>query len=545
MTRRSPSRTEQAQPQKGIDSGESPPASGKLTMVSGLLAVCGLALLVRLLLLLTLVEFPGIADPNHYYNLAVRLTEGHGFSIDYLWHYGDPPARLVHPIDHWMPLTGSMAAGGMQVFGRGVRSALALFVLAGSMLPIIAFWMAQRLKLTRAGALFSAAVVAFLPELMVYSLRTDTVVPFSLLVGLTILLFQRGLGSRSNWAFAAAGFCAGLAYLCRHDAVLLMPALAGTAFFAWRQRGGDSRRPLTGLSLALGTGLLVAFPWLLRNLTVLGRLGPAEIPQMFFFTDHLDHYAYGQAFTPGSMLAKQTVGQLLGKRVFELLAAAKVMIEALGSFLVVSLAGGALLVLRDRDQMRATKLLPVAVLLLAALIAYPLLLPYKSQAGSFKKLFVASLPLLVPLAAFALERAILDRRIRQGAMVLVATLLLVVGADRVRTEAGDNQAYLDLIEPRARTAAAQPDTNGDGRIVLMVEDPFIFRYFGLQSVMYPSGSREAILEVAERYAVDYLLMPSHRPELAAIERGLEQDPRFLHWTLIPGTAACLYRIDPE
>jgi hypothetical protein len=79
----------------------------------------------------------------------------------------------------------------------------------------------------------------------------------------------------------------------------------------------------------------------------------------------------------------------------------------------------------------------------------------------------------------------------------------------------------------------------------MVEDPFIFRYFGLQSVMYPSGSREAILEVAERYAVDYLLMPSHRPELAAIERGLEQDPRFLHWTLIPGTAACLYRIDPE
>src|SRR6185295_7621011 len=92
-----------------------------------LILICLFALALRLAALM-LVDFPGIADPNHYYNLSVRLAEGHGYTIDYIWQYNDAYPQVEHPDDYWMPLTALIAAGSMSIFGVGVREALIPFL---------------------------------------------------------------------------------------------------------------------------------------------------------------------------------------------------------------------------------------------------------------------------------------------------------------------------------------------------------------------------------------------------------------------------------
>src|SRR5690606_34354217 len=118
------------------------------------------------------------------------------------------------------------------------------------------------------------------------------------------------------------------------------------------------------------------------------------------------HYAYQRDFTLQTMLDQQTPAQIIGKRLFEMAAAAKLMYTALDVFLPVLVAGGLLLVVAARDRERLLALAPTLVLLLGVFVFYTVLVPYKAQAGSFKKAYLTLIPLLLPLAGYALERAV-------------------------------------------------------------------------------------------------------------------------------------------
>jgi hypothetical protein len=511
----------------------------RLTSLHKLLLICVGALVFRLVLL-QFVHFPGVADPNHYYNMGVRLVEGHGFTIDYIWMYSQPPQSIVHPEEHWMPLTALLAAAPMALFsGVSVHAALVPFLLLGSLLPMLSYWAARQLDLSENAALFAAAALAVLPEFALYSLRTDTVIPCALFECASILLLVRGL-RRGGWLpFVASGAAAGLAYLTRNDGALLLPMLVVTllAYRLW------SKEPLhwRGALLIPPFALLVVAPWLIRNLNDIGMLGSPETSSMMFFTDHADHYAYGRHFTLQTMLAAQTPAQLIGKRAFELAAAVKTMIASFDA-LPVAVAGGLLLLVAARDRRRLLALAPVLILLLGLLVAYPVLIPYKAQAGSFKKAYMSLVPLLLPLGAYALDQAINDARIRLGAMALVIGLLGVNALDAVRLDAQSADSYLAQVQQMADVARALPDTNGDGDIILMTQDPFIVRYVGLRSVMFPSEPLDVTIEVARRYGVDYLLMPANRPALDAILSGEMSDSRFVPVESVPGTPFIFYAI---
>src|SRR6185503_12532754 len=191
----------------------------RLSRSRKLLLICLGALIFRLVLL-QFVSYPGIADPTHYYNMGVRLVEGHGFTIDYIWQYSLPPQSIVHPEEHWMPFAAILAAAPMALFGESVRVALLPFILIASLLPALSYWAARQLDLSESSALFAAAALAVLPEYALYSMRTDTVIPCALFECLSILLLIRGL-RRGGWLpFVASGVAAGLAYLTRNDGVL-------------------------------------------------------------------------------------------------------------------------------------------------------------------------------------------------------------------------------------------------------------------------------------------------------------------------------------
>lgn len=511
-----------------------------------LLLICLFALALRLAAL-ALVDFPGVADPNHYYNLGVRLAEGQGYTINYIWQYNDAYAQVTHPDDYWMPLTAWITAASMRVFGVGVHQALIPFILLGTLLPVVAYAAAGQLGVGRGGRLFAAAAAAALPELVLNSVRTDTTIPNALLTGAALILLVRGLRSATErptaaWlAFAGSGAAAGLAYLTRSDSALILPMLVVVVIL----RAGLRQRVPRSIWLIPLIAVVLAIPWSLRNLSLNGTISTPTTANMFFLTDYRDHYVYDRALGLDHLLETQTPAQIIGKRLFEIAASLKLMITTLDVVLPVAVIGGAALILLARDREKLLTAAPALILLLGFFVFYTILAPYKSQGGSFKKAYLSLIPLLLPMGAYAFERAISDVRLRTGAMVLTVLLAAATAIDTVRLDAAASRAYLTQIETMASAAADLPDRSGDGALTLMTQDPFILGYAGLSSVMFPYESRDVVVEVARRYGVDYLLMPSDRPELDALLIDPTLDARFTPVRSVPGTSFIFYAVNDD
>jgi 4-amino-4-deoxy-L-arabinose transferase-like glycosyltransferase len=568
--------------------------------ILGLICLAGLALR---LVLLPSVPHPGIADPNHYYQVGKSLVEGRGFMLDFLWQYNNPPADIVHEMDYWNPLAAVITAFGFTVFGVNVAAGVLPFAILGAFLPILAFFAGRQLKLDDESALFAAACTAFLPELMLHSLRTETTIPATVFVCGAILLINAGVRSQKIGSWLLAGICAGLAYLVRSDAALLLPMLVVTLGvyrivdltpqsplhsdltpqpplhsdltpqppllkergsqiplpMQWGGvRGGDAPmrwgstlRRLFGVSslkifaYALFSILIagmVITPWLLRNQQLFGTPTTPHLSNMFFLTHHDEHFAVDDVFTLETLLANQSIGQLIGKRLFELAAAFKVMVTSLDNFLPIAVWGGLLLLILRREKDRLLVLAPTLILLFGLLVFYPVLVPMKAQGGSFKKAFLALIPLLLPLAGYALEIAITDKRLRRGVMLLVVLMIAIFGIDAVRLDMQFVRDYMAYTENILDTLEDLPDVTGDGTVRLMNQDPFMMSFYGVQSVMTPRDDREAVLTIARKYQIDYLLVPTARPELdAVVWFQTETDSRFQHVINVSRSNLQIYR----
>ena len=182
-------------------------------------------------------------------------------------------------------------------------------------------------------------------------------------------------------------------------------------------------------------------------------------------------------------------------------------------------------------------LAPAFLWLLGIVVAYPILLPVKSQAGSFEKAFLSFLPLLLPLAALALERML--RRVAYKRVVVVVLVLgLAYGSfEFVRQETSKADLYYDSMAVLVNALDDLPDRTGDQRTRVMAQDPFVLSYLGVESIMIPLASREDTVELARRYDIDYLMMPPGRPALDALYLGQESDERFVLAAHLPEAGA--------
>ena len=212
-------------------------------------AIMAVAVVFRLALL-SLVHNPGLHDPLHYFNLGRRLSQGQGFTIDYVWHYSRMPVELVHDTDHWMPLAGVAAAVGLTVGGGSIQSALALFLLAGASIPLLVFLAAKQLEQGNSCALVAALFSAVLPDLVLNSLRTDTAILNAALVTGAILLINRAMLSELRLPFVFSGLLFGLAYLTRSDSIIFFPMVI--LYVPLARAFGAKRHLRTGIPLVVG-----------------------------------------------------------------------------------------------------------------------------------------------------------------------------------------------------------------------------------------------------------------------------------------------------
>ena len=497
------------------------------TSVYKLFAIILGGLLLRLLLL-SLIHNPGLNDQNHYYNLGQRLVQGQGFTIDYVWHYSHVPDDIIHPIDHWMPLAGVAVAVGMSLGGVTPHSALILFIMAGTGLPLLVYFATKQLNGSESSALIATAFTVVLPDIVWNSLRTDTTILNMVLITGSILLLNEGLRKNKWWMFVLSGIGVGLAYLTRNDSVLFMPMLVIVlVLYLWKGRDTVSRRTISSAMILIPLAFAITIaPWLIRNQQELGMIGTAETSRMLFMVHQRDHYAYDTPITLETMLEQQSLNELLTKRLFEVGAAFKQMVISL-DILVLIIPLGSTWLLWKRDKDRLLLVAPVFIWLLGILVAYPILLPYKSQSGSFEKAYLTIVPLLIPMGALAIDHLI---RLPIIKWLLVGGIVIWMSFSSYRvvqqeTEFADT--YYASIQVLVDTLETLPDVTGDNEIRLMSQDPYVMSTFGYTSVMTPLATREQVIELAQRYQIDYLLMPAGRPTLDDLYLGKTTDERFV------------------
>ena len=106
------------------------------------------------LLLASMVQHPGHADPAFYYTLATNIAQGRGLVIDYIWHYlGDVDALTHAACDYWPPLTSVIMSVFLSLFGQSFFAAILPAALCGSLLALLAYAVA---RVYACSALFAA-----------------------------------------------------------------------------------------------------------------------------------------------------------------------------------------------------------------------------------------------------------------------------------------------------------------------------------------------------------------------------------------------------
>lgn len=505
-----------------------------------------LALLPRLVLW-TLSTHPGLWDPTEYYNLAVNLYQGDGFTLDYIWSFANDPQAVTHPIDHWLPLPGVLAAGSFALFGVSVQAALLPFVLLGVVQSLLVYGFARRIGTTIGSAVLAALATAWMPWLFLSSLHTDTTTLFGVLgFGVSAAVYL-AVTADGRWLWLA-GVLAGLAMLTRNDALMLIVAgAAGGAWIAWRTGANRIRwGHLAGAVLLL---VLVIAPWLVRNHHELGTPWPGSTAQSLFVTDHEDFYAYSKEISLQTYL-DQGIPAIVGKIAFELSASVKLLYTLVELIFPVAIVAGLLEALWSRwrgsgDRIDLLPYAPAFAFIVFTLAAYGVLMPYLSQGGSFKKAYLAMVPFLLIIGAQAVERYVRSR----GAFVLVSVITLVLllanAVELTRADFKTNVQQQAIFED-LDDVLDELQSQSEREIILMTRDPWSVNYVtGYRAVMVPNEPLDVILEAADRYGVTHILAPVPRPAIKVLDRGDVTHPRIERAAELPEHRMHIYRIVPS
>lgn len=509
-----------------------------------------LGALIPRLVFMGISHHPGLWDPIEYYSLGVNLHAGQGFTLDYIWSFANHPAAVTHPLDHWLPLPGVLAAGAFAAFGVSVRAALLPFVLLGAIQSLLVYAFAGRIGTSRAVQVFAALATAWTPWLFLSSLHTDTTTPFGVLAFGSLAAVYLAATDNGRWLWLA-GVLIGLAMLTRNDGVMLIPAGAvGGLWIGWR-RSSCRVRWMHLIGAGLGV-FLVLLPWLIHNRSELGTFWPGSTAQSLFVTEHEDFYAYSKEISLHTYL-DQGVPHIAGKIVFELAASVKLMLTMVESIFPVAVLGGLLdTLLRWLRRARSGTVevpdllpfVPTFCFIVLTWGAYGVLMPYLSQAGSFKKAYLAMVPFLLIIGAQTAERYVKPRHAYWGLIGVTLALLLVNAVELTRADFKLNNTQQAMYED-VKGILDQIQAAESREVIVMTRDPWSVNLVtGYRAVMVPNESLDVILEAADRYGVTHILAPVPRAAITAVDRGEVTNPRLELVAELPEHRLHIYRIRP-
>jgi hypothetical protein len=496
-----------------------------------------LALAVRSLFALA-VAFPPLDDPAYYLQVARNLCRGEGFHIAVIWSHLYPFTSVDHPSGElWMPLASVVMCGSWRLLGESWRAAQLPGVLAGAALPPLTYMLGVYTLGCRLRALAAALFLAVSGVLAYQSAAGDSMALFALLItGALLLLIWRptspacrpaGLAPASAAAgsflpallpTALAGACAGLAYLTRMHALVLVGCWTAGRLRRCRR----DRTVLVEAAVFLGMFALIVLPWGVRNLLVFGSWSPplATIAPFLVYVD--GYLALPPA--PGPAYVLQHLEEALHVR----LEAAWIGLHSVLDTLLFpsALPGwlGAFALARRSPALR------LGVGYAAALYAAAVLLaPAPSLTGSYYHSAASSVPVL----ALGYAHAVLWIAKHMGRLLrwprppfwplwagVLALALVQSGLAWTAVEAHHRREAEQFATIRA-WLAAQPDAPGG---TIMTTEPSTLHYLtGRPAVVLPAREPpERVVETMRRYGARYLVLTHPAGRYPDAARAAEQ-----------------------
>jgi len=525
------------------------PSLSRQTLLFSIMALIGAFVIVRL------NGAPNYPDAYYHFSAAVRLASGQGFTDTYLWNYIGAPAALpasgVFPSHtYWMPLTSVLASLFMALFGTLGRYADAqmpfVFLLWGT--TLIGYAAGQRVGATMRHAWIAGLLTLCSGYFTRFWGTIDTFAPYAFF-GATCL-FLLG-GRRTPARLLAAGACAALGHLTRADGLLLL-FVGWIAIVLFQHRDAEkkrenmirslffsaSRRALRFVFIFTFGYLVVMSPWFIRNLTAIGSPLPLGGTATIWLREYNDLFIYPPTLLTPSYAFADGISVFLAARW-------EAFINNLGTFVAVEglivMTPFMLLGLwrRRRDPLAQ----PFALYALGLHAAMTFVFPFPGYRGGLFHSAAALVPFWAAFGVVGVDDAVdwmakrrrwrggTAKRIFSAALVGVALYLSVMFglAGRVPAETAPPALYAAL------QAALPPDAR------VMINDPAgLYHYTGLGGVVLPNAPPDAILEIARRYAIDYLLLESREGTPAPLWSLFDAPPDYL--IPVPFDGGLLYAI---
>ena len=499
------------------------------------LAIFILALVVRLTTAF-LISQPGYMDTAYYAVGAIRIAQGEGFSEPFIWNYLNDPPGIPHPgFLYWMPLPSLLGAPLAALFPGSFFVLQIPFAMLSALVSAIAYdlsWQATGNKRSaRAGGLLAIFSGFFFP----YWTLPETFAPFALFGSLALWLAGKRCSKDSKaetkiprWLLV--GMLAGLAHLTRADGILLLPvvALAPLVRSQAASSGGQGRARLLKtatvqlLVLVLGY-MLVMGPWFARNTVVTGTpLSPAGT-KTIWLTEYDDIFCYDCDLSPSSYLAWGWDNILRSKLTALWINAQRFLAEGCLVFLLPFVIMG-FYHLRCRLSFALA-----AVYLVVIYFVHSLIFTFPGWRGGFFHASSAVLPFLHAVGLQGLAATInqvAQRRqwtLQQAQRVFTSAVVVAAGALSVYVLTMRLTNWNRSDEVYGRVDHWLDDHQVPDMARVMLNDPPSFWYHTQRvSLVTPNEDIQRLLQVANRYEADYLLIEEdHLAPLTALYAGDE------------------------
>jgi 4-amino-4-deoxy-L-arabinose transferase-like glycosyltransferase len=478
-----------------------------------------LSLAVRLAVA-AFISRPGYMDVAYYAAGAVRLARGGGLSELFLWNYLDDPAGLPHPgFLYWMPIPSLLAAPFAALFPGSFFALQFSFAFLSTLLPLLAYRVAWEATNRRRAAWLAALFTLFSGFFVPYWSLPETFAPFALFGSLALWLAgrqrlgeRRGIREVGYWLLI--GVLAGLAHLTRADGILILPVVAlAPPIYIKSYRTQHSNRSIVGHWLLIVLGYLVVMaPWFVRNLSATGTLLSSAGTKTIWLREYDDLYCYGCDLSLRSYLAWGWNNILSSKLSAMWINFQRLLAENCQVFLLPFVIVG-LCRLRRRPVFALSTLY-----LFLLFLVHSLVFTFPGWRGGFFHSSSAVLPFLLAAGVEGLQAAVRwaarRRRWRLGQAQAVFSIAAVVAAvilsgyaaaPKLRSWWDADSAYREIGTWLATNSLS-------AGVTVMVDNPPGFYYHThIPSVVVPNDDVDTLLDVCERYGVDYLVLDPNRP----------------------------------
>jgi 4-amino-4-deoxy-L-arabinose transferase-like glycosyltransferase len=494
--------------------------------------------LVCAFVLVRLTPAPTFTDAYYHFNAAVRLASGQGLTDAYLWNYIGARDSLPQPSHlYWMPLTSLTAAAGMTLLNapgdHGAAQILLIPMLATT--ACVGYWLGKRLGGSLRHAWLAGLLTLFSSFFIPFWGSIDTFTPYAFVGSLALLSLGLALerGKLAWWAMAGA--FAGLGHLTRADGLLLVVVGMLMALWLWDRVSIPSRA--ARLLILVAAYLLVMSPWFARNLELIGSPLPLGGTQAAWFRSYDNLFSYPPDASPATLLAD-------GMNTF-LASRWEALTNNIGTFVVVEglIILTPLMLIGLWVKRREKLLRPFWLYALGLHLAMTFVFPFPGYRGGLFHSAAALIPFWMALGSIGLDAAIdwvsQRRRRWQPAIAKLVFSVGIFGMALLLSLLATWRSGSTPSEPRY--AALMQVVPQDARI--MANDPAaIYYYTGRGGVVLPNETPDAILDIARRYEIDYLLIElisEDGTQYAAIPAPLDpimdELPTFLRPIALPDT----------